>query len=84
MAVEVLVLFLKIMSKSVTIRNPFPASSASQEGSVGEVSVQVDLNTHRIIIIIVIAVIVVIIIIILSGGLVHTPRNWRAQSHLER
>ena len=42
-AVEVLVLFLKIMSKSVTIRNPFPASSASQEGSVGEVSVQVDL-----------------------------------------
>ena len=51
---------------------------------MGEVSVQVELNTHQIIIIIVIAVIVVIIIIILSGGLVHTPRNWRAQSHLER
>ena len=61
-------------------KNSFPASSASQEGSVGEVSVQVDLYF----LIIIRTVFLIIIIIILSGGLVHTPGNWRAQSHLER
>ena len=36
------------------------------------------------IIIITVVVAIIIIIISLTGGLVHTPGNWRAQSHLER
>ena len=74
MAVEVLVLFLKIMLKSVIIRNSFSSVVGVSRGKRGRGFRAGGLEHISWIIIIVFAVIVVIIIsIILSGGLVHTP-----------